>query len=614
MPQRIYTSPLSPTPVDPSSVFTHLFSSPPNKPDFVGPFHGDLDAFVDAETGASLTRRQTRDLALRVGWALKAHREIQAKRGDTVMIFSPNSLSWPVALFGAVTAGLRCTLANSAYTARELQFQYEDSGARLVFVAEALIPVVFEMFKSLNVSDVEARQRIVVLEDGLEWAGGPPSLRRVETKGLKTLADLINGGGTLEHEERFEGEQAHETVYLCYSSGTTGKPKGVETTHLNVNSVMEMVKAAFPKVGPNNDSVLGLLPFYHVYGAVKLLHFPFVCGVPVIIMQRFDPVKFCQYVARYKISFSLIVPPVLVVLARHPAVDAYDVSSLRFLCSGAAPLGGDLVKQVTKRLHARRNGKGDFAILQGRFDVIELKRVVILGPLGYGLTETSPTTHFLPYPDAIRKVGSIGILLPNLEARLVEDGDGNGNIDAKQGEPGELWVRGPSVMKGYLNNSTATKDSITPDGWFKTGDIGIVDPDGYYYIVDRRKELIKYKGFQVPPAELEGLLLNHPDVADAAVIGVYSNSQATELPRAYVVHAHPDQLKREADKFAFQRHVRNWVQERVARHKCLRGGVVVVDVVPKSAAGKILRRELRERAKVELASQDPGDEDVKARL
>ncbi|KAG6861156.1 hypothetical protein C0995_003165 [Termitomyces sp. Mi166 len=613
MPPKIYTSPLPATPIDPSSLFTHLWGVSPASPDFVGQYPAHLKAYVDAETGATLTRAQVRDLALRVGWALRCHEEISARRGEVVMIFSTNSLCWPIVLFGAVTAGLRCTLANSAYTPQELKFQYEDSGAKLVFVAEELIPVVFEMFKLIGVPEHEARKRVVVMETGLEWAGGPPVPRVGAVKGLKTLAGLIGMGGKLDHEERFDGEQANETVYLCYSSGTTGKPKGVETTHLNINSVQESVRPPFPKLVPGKDVMLGVLPFYHIYGMVKLLHFPMVCGVTVVIMPRFDPVKFCAYIERYRITTALIVPPVLVVLARHPAVDKYDVSSLEILFSGAAPLGPDLVKQVTKRLHARRNGKGDFAILQGTpLPLQHLRFVSDLVNIGYGLTETSPTTHLLPTPDSIRKVGSIGILLPNLEARLVVDGDGN--VDAKEGEPGELWVRGPSIMKGYLNNAAATKESITPDGWFKTGDIAIRDPEGYYYIVDRRKELIKYKGFQVPPAELEGLLLNHPDVADAAVIGVYSESQATELPRAYVVHARPEQLKTEADKVAFQRDVREWTQERVARHKFLRGGVVVIDVVPKSAAGKILRRELRDRVKVELKGQDPGAKEVKAKL
>jgi 4-coumarate--CoA ligase len=193
-------------------------------------------------------------------------------------------------------------------------------------------------------------------------------------------------------------------------------------------------------------------------------------------MSRFDPVQFCANIERYKITAALIVPPVLVVLSRHPAVDEYDISTIEVLFSGAAPLGAALTRQVKERLEARKPNKQPVYVLQG-----------------YGLTETSPTTHLLQKPDAIRKIGSIGPLLPNLEARLVVDGDGEGLIDAEEGQQGELWVRGPSIMKGYLNNPTATKDSITHDMWFKTGDIAVRDKEGYYTIVDRRKELIKYK-------------------------------------------------------------------------------------------------------------------------
>jgi len=260
-------------------------------------------------------------------------------------------------------------------------------------------------------------------------------------------------------------------------------------------------------------------------------------------------------------------------------------------------LGASLVEQVSDRLNARKKGTGTISVVQG-----------------YGLTETSPTTHLLPTSHAVEKVGSIGILLPNLEARLVVDSDANGDVEANEGESGELWIRGPTVMKGYLNNPEATTNSITPDKWFKTGDIAIRDSDGFYYIVDRRKELIKYKGFQVPPAELESVLLTHPDIVDAAVIGVDSAKEATELPRAYVVHALPDLAKSPQSKAAFERSVQGWIKTQVAHHKYLRGGVVAIDVIPKSAAGKTLRRELRERAKAELAGLDPSDQLIKAKL
>jgi len=278
-------------------------------------------------------------------------------------------------------------------------------------------------------------------------------------------------------------------------------------------------------------------------------------------------------------------------MIRHPATMKYDLRTLRLVFSGAAPLGSPLVKAFIDKLKS----------IGVNCQVSQ----------GYGLTETSPTTHVLPLKDCLRKVGSVRLLLPNLEARLVLDetvsGEGK-TEDAKPGEAGELWIRGPSVMKGYLNNVKATKECITPDGWFKTGDIAIIDDEGFYFIVDRKKELIKYKGFQVPPAELESILLEHPDIADVAVIGIYDKEEVTELPRAYVVHANPASLKgNAAATIEFGKCIQQWISTRVARHKFLRGGVVVIDVIPKSAAGKILRRQLRDLAQKEM-------EGVKAKL
>ncbi|KAH9485035.1 4-coumarate--CoA ligase-like 7 [Psilocybe cubensis] len=593
MAPKIYTSPYPSQPLYNHSVFSHLFFSDPKYPNKVGGYPGSSPAFIDAPTGTSISRSQLKNFALSLAYGIK--KTFSAKRGDTILVFSQNSLTWPVVVFGAVAAGLRCTLANSAYNARELAFQYTDSGANLIFASEEGVATARETLKSLGLSADDANKRIVVMATGLGWAGGPSTPITPASKGLLTVSDLL-GLGSIREEEKFEGKLAHETVYLCYSSGTTGKPKGVETTHRNICSVLECVRPVFPEIG-SNDTMLGVLPFYHIYGAVKLLHFPFQCNTPVAVMPRFDPEQFCANVERYNATVALIVPPVLVVLARHPAVDKYDMSSMQTLLSGAAPLGAALTKQVQSRLITKRKGKGPVYILQG-----------------YGLTETSPTTHIVPIEGAETKLGSIGVLLPGLEARLVVDGDGNGDIDAAEGQAGEIWIRGPTVMKGYLNNPAATKEAITPDGWFKTGDIATRDADGYYRVVDRRKELIKYKGFQVPPAELESVLLTHPEIADVAVIGVDSAKEATELPRAYVVHARPEEMKTEAQRIAFSEDVKQWIQSKVARHKYLRGGVVVIDIIPKSAAGKILRRELRDKAKEELAGRDPADNNIKAKL
>ncbi|KAF7316064.1 AMP binding protein [Mycena indigotica] len=566
-------------------------------------------AFIDGRTGTTITRGQLKHLCLSLAYGLKEHptTSVFAKRGDTVLIFSPNSLAWPVLLHGSLAAGLRCTLANSAYTPPELAHQYTDSGAKLILAAQELVPVVLEMLtKQLGLSSAEAGKRIVVVPDDLSWAGGPASPRPDHLN----LVDLL-GLGTLEKEESFDGVADKETALLCYSSGTTGKPKVRLEKILFFRLCSEPPRRAskpptrtllhswtsrtgsFPPLRPE-QTLLAILPFYHIYGITNVLNGALSVGATAVIQTRFEPVEFCRNIERYTVGYVLLVPPVLVVLARHPAVDQYDLSSLEYLLSGAAPLGADLMRMVQKRLLSKRKKGSKCLITQG-----------------YGLTETSPSTHTLDFKVCEQHVGSIGQLLATLEARLVADDEGDEVVDAEVGKRGELWIRGKTVMKGYLNNPTATNNSITPDKWFKTGDIAIRDKDGYYFIVDRKKELIKYKGFQVPPAELEAILLTHPDIADAAVIGVNSVSEATELPRAYVVHANPTKVNTPAKTAAFSKSVQKWMESKVAKHKFLRGGVAVVDAIPKSAAGKILRKELREVAKQEA---ERGELGVKAKL
>ncbi|KDQ53842.1 hypothetical protein JAAARDRAFT_161175 [Jaapia argillacea MUCL 33604] len=598
--QTVHVSPHESCSLPETSVYTHLFDTHFDK------HPGSSAAFIDALTGRTITRSQLRDFALQWAYGVlhvfPTHPKhqgtgIQVQRGDTVCIFSPNSLAYPVILHGAVAAGLRVSPANSGYTPPELAHQYVDSRSKLVFVHPALLPTALKMFELVyggaSKGLEEAKKRVVVV-GGHGWGSLPPQEEekglaavqqhwRLDAKKAFVWIDDLLGKGTLSKVEQFTGQDIHETVYLCYSSGTTGKPKGVETTHINIATILHIIEPVWPKLVPGEDVMLGVLPFYHIYGLAKLLHHPIYRGIPVVIMPRFDPVGFCANVEKYKVTMSLIVPPILVLLANHPAVDKYNMTTMRILFSGAAPLGRSLVDKVRERF--KKLG----------IDVVVTQ--------GYGLTETSPTTHLLPAEHSLRKCGSIGVLLPNLEARLVDDDERDvSQAQAKTGG-GELWVRGPTVMKGYLNNPSATTNSVTKDGWFKTGDIAVRDDEGFYWIVDRKKELIKYKGFQVPPAELEAILLVHPDIVDSAVIGVNNKEQATELPRAYVVHRDPSSLRTDKERAEFGKSVQDWIKTRVAKHKFLRGGVVVVDVIPKSAAGKILRRELRERAKKELTAE-----------
>jgi 4-coumarate--CoA ligase len=293
-------------------------------------------------------------------------------------------------------------------------------------------------------------------------------------------------------------------------------------------------------------------------------------------MQRFDLEQFCRIIQEHKITLAYVVPPVVLLLAKHPIVDKYNLSSLRMMHSSAASLTEDLVKMNHKRLG------------------VPIKQ-------GYGLTECSPGVATQAWESWNKPIGSAGNLLPSLTIKIM---DPAGTTEVPTGTEGEIWLSGPNIFKGYWRNPAATAQSITPDRYYRTGDIGYIDSSKNIYITDRVKELIKYNGFQVAPAQLEGLLLGHPAVNDVAVIGVYSEQRATELPRAYIV---PAQGVKTGKKLEGE--VSEWLNGRVAPHKRLRGGIVWVDEIPKSAAGKVLRRVLSERAK-----REEGEKPITARL
>ena len=279
-------------------------------------------------------------------------------------------------------------------------------------------------------------------------------------------------------------------------------------------------------------------------------------------MPAFSLEKFCKHIQTHRITFAYVVPPVVLMLGKSPIVSNYDLSSIRMMNSGAAPLTRDLVDAVYQRLK------------------IPIKQ-------GYGLSETSPTTHTQPWKEWNTTIGSVGRLLPNQIAKYMDPEE----KEVPAGQTGELWIKGPNIFKGYLNNVEGTKNALTDDGYFKTGDVGHQDENGNFFITDRVKELIKYKGFQVPPAELEGILIGNDEVDDVAVIGIYNKDQATEVPRAYVVPKKGVEGSKETEG-----RIVNWLAGKVANHKRLRGGVKFVDEIPKSASGKILRRKLKEIA------------------
>lgn len=295
-------------------------------------------------------------------------------------------------------------------------------------------------------------------------------------------------------------------------------------------------------------------------------------GYHLIVMSKFDIEKWCSHVQHYKCTFSYIVPPVVLLLGKHPVVDKYDLSTLRMMNSGAAPLTQELVEAVYSRIK------------------VGIKQ-------GYGLSETSPTTHSQRWEDWREAMGSVGRLMPNMEAKYMTMPEDEAEPqEVAVGEVGELYLRGPNVFLGYHQNPEATKNCLSEDGWFQTGDVGYQDAKGHFYITDRVKELIKYKGFQVPPAELEGYLVDNDAIDDVAVIGIESETHGSEVPMACIVRSAKSKSSGVSEKDEAAKIVK-WLDSKVASHKRLRGGVQFVDVIPKNPSGKILRRLLKQKFK-----------------
>jgi acyl-CoA synthetase (AMP-forming)/AMP-acid ligase II len=352
-----------------------------------------------------------------------------------------------------------------------------------------------------------------------------------------------------------------DVVALPYSSGTTGLPKGVMLTHRNLVANLCQCEGAKNFDGfKEADVVIAVLPFFHIYGLVVIMKLALSQGGTIVSMPRFDFQEFLTAMQKYRVTIAPLVPPIVLGMVKNPAVGQFDLSHVRLVFSGAAPLGEDIARQLSEKLGC--------PVVQG-----------------YGMTEASPVTHLSPTKDAPLKPGSIGLVVPNTEVRIVAV---DAPDDVGRGQEGELWIRGPQIMKGYLNRPDDTAIAIDPDGWYHTGDVGFVDREGWFFIVDRTKELIKYKGMQVAPAELEALLQTHPAVLDAAVIRK-ADEEAGEVPKAFVV-LKPDPASRATTAET----IMAFVAERVAPHKRIRH-LEFIDQIPKSASGKILRRLLVQR-------------------
>jgi acyl-CoA synthetase (AMP-forming)/AMP-acid ligase II len=537
-----FASPFPEVDIPSASVYDYLFSGLSDTDDA----DADRIALIDTKSGRQTTYRELVDRIDSFAGALAA-RGIGV--GDVIGMLAPNSSVFAAAFHGILRSGATATTINALFTAKDIAKQLTDSSATMLVTVTAMLPQAREGAAAAGIPD----ENLVVLDGAGRSSDGYPN-----------AADLL-AAGTPAPQVNF-APSTHLAV-LPYSSGTTGNPKGVMLTHRNLVANVAQIRPLHGMVA--DDVILAVLPFFHIYGMTVLLNAALHARARLVIMPSFDLGEFLGNIAEHKCTIAFIAPPVAVALAKHPLVDSHDLSSLNVVMSGAAPLDAELGHAVAERLGCK--------VVQG-----------------YGMSELSPVSHITPFDGGLLNMhdeaplSSVGWTVSNAASKLVDPESGDEIDPPAEGlsKTGELWFKGPNVMAGYLNNDEATRATIDDDGWLHTGDLAQADAAGRVYIVDRLKELIKYKGYQVPPAELEAVLLGHPQIADAAVIGV-QDDEGEEVPKAFVVR----RPAKDAEDLT-EDEVMEFVAGHVAPYKKVRK-VEFIEAIPKSASGKILRKDLR---------------------
>mmetsp|Transcript_34432 Transcript_34432/g.61864 ORF Transcript_34432/g.61864 Transcript_34432/m.61864 type:complete len:588 (+) Transcript_34432:154-1917(+) len=501
-------------------------------------------AIRDGSTGETRTFSEYHNHMNSIASALKL--EYLLKPDETVALLSPNNVDYLPICLAVGLCGSKVAPINPLSTASELSKILVPSKSKILFTHAKLLPVALEAAHS-----APCVEHVVVIPDVQSDIHLP--------EGAEHLKSLLAYENVEDNHYHISDLNNHPWL-MPYSSGTTGLPKGCMLSHANIVVNLLQFDGVEKSVFPQDHKLISPLPFFHIYGMLASLLYCGWRGQELITMSdRFDLEKFCQLVQEHKPQRAHLVPPIILGLAKHPVVDNYDMKSLKMIISAAAPLGKDTEESARKRL---------------KLDVKQ----------AWGMSELSPVGTIVA--DSNQRIGSIGPLVPSTNGKIIDVETGK---SLGPNEPGELVIKGPQVMMGYFNDIEKTKECLSDDGWLRTGDLAYYDEDGFFYITDRIKELIKVRGFQVAPAELEELILHNEHVQDVAVVQV-PDDVSGELPRAYVVlkpSANPEEVTEE--------YLKDWVKERVSPHKRINGGVVFVEQIPKSASGKILRRILRDQ-------------------